>query len=150
MKIIVSGCLLGNNCKYNGGNNYNENVVKFLENKDYIVICPEEMGKLTIPRVPSEIQYSKTADEVLKNEAKVLSKNGDDVTKYFIDGANKALEIAKRNNCKLAILRDGSPSCGSNYIYDGNFEGKKIDGKGVCARLLENNGIEVISEYDVL
>ncbi|MDD7182693.1 DUF523 domain-containing protein [Peptostreptococcus porci] len=150
MKIIVSGCLLGNNCKYNGGNNYNENVVKFLENKDYIVICPEEMGKLTIPRVPSEIQYSKTADEVLKNEAKVLSKNGDDVTKYFIDGANKALEIAKRNNCKLAILKDGSPSCGSNYIYDGNFEGKKIYGKGVCARLLENNGIEVISEYDVL
>lgn len=150
MKIIVSGCLLGNNCKYNGGNNYNENVVKFLENKDYIVICPEEMGKLTIPRVPSEIQYSKTADEVLKNEAKVLSKNGDDVTKYFIDGANKALEIAKRNNCKLAILKDGSPSCGSNYIYDGNFEGKKIDGKGVCACLLENNGIEVISEYDVL
>lgn len=150
MKIIVSGCLLGNNCKYNGGNNYNENVVKFLENKDYIVICPEEMGKLTIPRVPSEIQYSKTADEVLKNEAKVLSKNGDDVTKYFIDGANKALEIAKRNNCKLAILKDGSPSCGSNYVYNGNFDGKKIIGKGVCAHLLEKNSIEVISEYDVL
>ncbi|MDY4128228.1 DUF523 domain-containing protein [Peptostreptococcus porci] len=150
MKVIVSGCLLGNNCKYNGGNNYNKNVVKFLENKDYIVICPEEMGKMNTPRLPSEIQFSKTADEVLRYEAKVLNIEGIDVTKYFVDGANVALEIAKKNNCKLAILKDGSPSCGSNYVYNGNFDGKKIIGKGVCAHLLEKNGIEVISEYDVL
>ncbi|SFE26876.1 DUF523 domain-containing protein [Peptostreptococcus sp. D1] len=150
MKIIVSGCLLGNNCKYNGDNNYNEDVIKFLENKDYIVICPEEMGKMNTPRPPSEIQFSKTADEVFRNEAKVLNIEGVDVTKYFVDGANMALEIARRNDCKLAILKDGSPSCGSNYVYNGNFEGKRINGKGVCAQLFEKNGIKVISEYDVL
>jgi uncharacterized protein YbbK (DUF523 family) len=135
--IIVSRCLVGENCKYNGGNNYNEEVCKFLEGKEYITICPECDGGLTIPRDPSEISGNR-----------VLSKNGKDVTENFIKGAEIALDVAFKNGAELAILKQSSPSCGSGSIYDGTFTGNKISGDGITAALLKKHGIKVITETD--
>ncbi len=135
--IIVSRCLVGENCKYNGGNNYNEKVCEFLKDKEYITICPECDGGLPVPRIPSEISGDK-----------VISQNGKDVTEYFVKGAEIALDIAIKKGADLAILKQSSPSCGSGSIYDGTFTGNKISGDGITAALLKKNGIKVITEKD--
>ena len=137
-KVIVSACLLGENCKYNGKNNKNDKVLEFIKDKQVIPICPEVFGGLSTPRVPSEIKGNT-----------VVNKDGIDVTKYFIDGANKTLSIAKKYNVKKAILKQKSPSCGYGKIYDGNFNGKIIDGYGITAKLLNNNNIDIITEEDL-
>ena len=137
-KVIVSACLLGENCKYNGKNNKNDKVLEFIKDKQVIPICPEVFGGLSTPRVPSEIKGNT-----------VVNKDGIDVTKYFIDGANKTLYIAKKYNVKKAILKQKSPSCGYGKIYDGNFNGKIIDGYGITAKLLNNNNIDIITEEDL-
>jgi len=134
VKYLVSACLLGDNCKYNGGNNYNEEIVEFLKDKEYIKICPECMGGLSIPRSPSEIK-----------DNRVINKLGIDVTKEYVKGAEESLLIAKKENIKKAILKSNSPSCGVGKIYNGNFEKVLIDGDGITSRLLKENGIEVIS-----
>lgn len=143
--IIISACLCGVNCKYNGNNNLNENCLKLFKEGKAILICPEQLGGLNTPRIPSEIIG--TAEEVFKNKGKVVDKEGNDVTKEFVKGAKEALSIAKLVNAKKAILKDGSPSCGCNYVYDGNFTGNKVVGKGLTAYLFESNGIEVETEY---
>ena len=135
MKIMVSACLLGDNVKYNGTNNKNDELIEFLKDYEVIKVCPECFGGLPIPRVPSEIK-----------EDKVFSKDNIDVTNEFILGANKTLEIAKKNGIKIAILKKNSPSCGSNQIYDGTFTHTLIDGDGITARLLKENGIIVLNE----
>ncbi len=135
MKIMVSACLLGDNCKYNGKNNFNKELIDFLKNYEVIKICPEVMGGLSIPRIPSEIK-----------DNLVINKNNIDVTSFFEKGAIKSLEIAKENNIKIAILKDGSPSCGSNKIYDGTFTNNKINGVGITTKLLKENGITVLNE----
>ena len=131
--IIVSACLLGENCKYSGGNNKSENVIKYLEDKEYILVCPEQLGGLSTPRNPSEIitYGNKDGNDVLSGCTKVLSNKGIDVTKNFIQGAEETLKIAKEHNAKTAILKAGSPSCGYKKIYDGSFLGNKIQGMGV-------------------
>ena len=144
--ILVSACLLGIDCKYNGLNNKNENVLKYLQGKEYIIACPEQLGGLTTPRNPSEI-VKIGENEV--NEYKLLSNKGKDVSKNFIKGAEETLKIAKIFNCTEAILKEGSPSCGSSFIYDGSFTGKKISGQGVTTDLLRKNNIKVISENQV-
>ncbi len=138
--VLVSKCLLGENCKYNGGNNYNKKIVEYLEDKEYISICPECLGGLPVPRDPSEINPS---------NGKVFSSEGKDVTENFIIGAEKALEIAKKNNAKLAILKQSSPSCGFGTVYDGSFSGNKISGMGKTAQLLFENGVKIITEKDI-
>lgn len=135
MKILVSSCLLGKNCKYNGENNYNEDVIEFLNKYEIVSVCPEELGGLSTPRLPSEI-----------NNKKVIRKDGKDVTKNFQKGAMIALEIAKNNNCKFAILKKKSPSCGFGEIYDGSFTSTIVKGNGVTADLLYSNGIVVYNE----
>ena len=135
MKIMVSACLLGYNVKYDGKNNLNEDLIEFLKDYEVISICPEVMGGLFIPRIPAEI---------IKD--KVINKEGIDVTNEYNLGAEKTLEIAKENDIKIAILKENSPSCGSNYIYDGTFSHKKIDGNGITAKILRENGIIVLSE----
>ena len=140
--ILVSACLLGINCKYNGKNNKNENVIDYLKDKQYIIACPEQLGGLSTPRNPSEI-IKVNKDEVVK------SNTGLDVTYNFTKGANECLNIAKIYGCAEAILKEGSPSCGSNYIYDGTFSGNKIQGQGVTTSLLRKHGIKVISENEV-
>lgn len=135
MKIIVSSCLLGNNCKYNGKNNYNPKLIDFLKQMEIIEVCPEQMGGLSTPRLPSEI----------KGDI-VINKEGIDDTPFFQKGACKTLEIAKNNSCKVAILKSNSPSCGFGSVYDGTFSSKLKSGNGVTADLLYKNGIVILNE----
>lgn len=135
MKILISACLLGYNCKYNGGNNYNEKIVNCCDHFEFIPICPEVFGGLSTPRKPSE----QIAD-------KVLTKDNDDFTMNFAKGAKISLATALNNNCKYAILKAKSPSCGYGKIYDGTFSGVIVDGNGVAAELLFKNGIEIYNE----
>lgn len=144
-KIIISACLCGVNCKYNGGNNLNEEIKKIYDEGKGILICPESFGKLEIPRAPREIVKG-TGEDVLKGLSKVLSKDGKDSTKEFIIGAEKALEIAKKNKIIKAILKSKSPSCGLGKIYDGTFSGNLIEGNGVTADLFLKNNIKVYDE----
>ena len=146
--LVVSACLVGVNCKYNGGNNDNEKVKEFLKDKEYIIICPEQLGGLTTPRKPSEIHCLDGRDVLYKN-GKVISCENVDVTENFVNGANESLKIAQMFNCDKALLKEGSPSCGCNLIYDGTFSGKKIPGKGVTAALFIENNIEVFSEKEL-
>ncbi|MDY6011482.1 DUF523 domain-containing protein [Clostridium sp.] len=137
--MIISACLCGCDCKYNGKNNKNESCVELLKRGKAVLVCPEQLGGMTTPRVPSEI---------LKNDGKisVISKEGKDVSKEFKKGAKEALKIAKLVDAKVAILKNGSPSCGSKNIYDGTFSDNKIKGEGITAKLFVENGIEVFSE----
>ena len=135
MKIMVSACLLGDNVKYNGGNNKNDELIEFLKDYEVIKVCPEVFGGLSTPRDPSEI---------LNN--KVITINGMDVTDKFTEGAKKTLEVARKNDVKIAILKKNSPSCGSNSIYDGTFSHNIVEGSGITARLLKENGIIVFDE----
>ena len=139
-KILVSGCLYGFCCKYNGQSNLlKDKTFMMLKNSGCLIpVCPEELGGLGTPRVPSELK-----------DGKVINKAGKDVTANFEDGARKALEIAKKNGVRVAILKQGSPSCGCKQIYDGPFSGKKINGEGVFARMLIENGIPVFDETGV-
>ena len=136
--ILVSGCLLGINCKYNGGNNDNAAVHKFLEGKEYVVFCPERASGLPAPRLPSEIRGDR-----------VYSKAGDDVTAEFTAGAEKALAFCKAHGVTQAILKARSPSCGVHAVYDGTFSGTVVPGMGVTAKLLAENGIKLMDEEDL-
>ncbi|WP_337365577.1 DUF523 domain-containing protein [Phascolarctobacterium succinatutens] len=138
MKILVSACLLGKNCKYNGGNNLNQGVLDFIEGHEVIGVCPEQLGGLSTPRLPAEI-----VDGVVTN------KEGVSVDAEFRKGAQSALAAALENKVDLAILQSRSPSCGVKEIYDGSFSGKKIKGQGVFAKLLSAHGIKVLDAEDV-
>lgn len=132
--ILVSACLLGCNCKYSGGHNYNEEVIEYLKGKTFISACPEELGGLSTPRMPCEIVGDK-----------VMNSMGEDVSEAFYEGVEKTLQLAKENQVTLAILQARSPSCGVGRIYDGNFVGRLIDGDGITAEKLKEAGIEVIA-----
>lgn len=138
MKILVSACLLGKNCKYNGGNNLNQGVLDFVEGHEVIGVCPEQLGGLSTPRLPAEI-----VDGVVTN------KEGVSVDAEFRKGAQAALAAALENKVDLAILQSRSPSCGVKEIYDGSFSGKKIKGQGVFAKLLSAHGIKVLDAEDI-
>lgn len=143
--IVISACLCGVDCKYNGGNNLNNKLFKFLKEEKAILVCPEQMGGLTTPRIPCEIMGG-DGEDVLNGDAKVVNKEGKDCTKEFLKGAYEALKIAKKVNAKKAIFKAKSPSCGCGKIYDGSFSGNKIEGNGVTAALFLKNGIEIITE----
>lgn len=138
MKIAVSACLLGENCKYNGGNNYNKKLVDFVKGHEVIALCPEVLGGLSTPRLPAEI-----VNGLVKQE------NGKYVDDEFKKGAKKALDIVKKNKIDLVILQSRSPSCGVNNIYDGSFTGKLIEGRGIFAKILMENNIKVIDVEDL-
>lgn len=138
-KVIVSACLVGENCKYNGKNNRNEKIIEFLKDKEVILVCPEVMGGMSTPRLKSEIL-----------NGKVVSEKGDDVSQYFINGANIAMKKAIDSGAKLAILKEKSPSCGSKYIYNGEFNGTLIKGSGVFASLIGAKGIKILTEEDFM
>ncbi len=138
MKVLVSGCLVGENCRYKGDNCYNERVMEFLKDKQVVVVCPEQLGGLPTPRQPSE----RVGD-------KVINSSNSDVTKEYLTGAQKTLEIAQKEKVDLCLLKAKSPSCGHGRIYDGSFSGTLINGDGVTAELLIKNGFKVITEEDV-
>ena len=131
--IAVSACLLGLDTKYQGGNNYNIKIEELIKDKTVLPICPEVFGGLPIPRDPSEE----------KEDGKLYSKRGIDVTKEFNLGAINTLKFLETYNCKTVVLKNGSPSCG-NYSYDGTFTNTKINRMGVTARLLKEKGYNLI------
>ena len=137
--LLVSACLVGVNCKYSGGNNaLPPELLAALEEKYRLVpICPERDGGLPTPRLPSE-----------RKGKRVLNRAGEDVTEAFRRGAQFALETARREGCRLALLKERSPSCGSGEIYDGSFSGTPIPGDGVAAALLKEHGIAVFGETE--
>ena len=137
-KILISACLVGDNCKYNGGNNLNPQIEALLEKYELIPFCPEVEGGLKVPRNPSEIK----GDRVVMN-------NDRDVTREYELGARKALMLCLYLKIKIAVLKERSPSCGTHQIHDGSFSNKLIDGMGVTARLLKENGIKVYSEEEI-
>lgn len=138
MRIAVSACLLGENCKYNGGNNYNKKLIDFVKGHEVIALCPEILGGLATPRLPAEVV-----------NGIVRQKDGKSVDDEFKKGAKEALDIAKKNKVDLVILQSRSPSCGVNNIYDGSFTGKLIEGSGVFAKILKENNIKVIDVEDL-
>ena len=140
-KILISACLLGENCKYNGGNNTDaipaETLAKLRQICELVAVCPECMGGLTTPREPAEICAN----------GRVITKfSGRDVTAEFILGAQICAEIASENGCKIAVLKERSPSCGSGEIYDGSFTGRIVSGDGLTAAALKKLGVRVVGE----
>ena len=133
-KILISACLIGLNCKYDGGNNENSKLVELMKEKDLVPICPEQLGGLKTPRASAE-----------RKQEKVITKEGVDVTKEYQKGAEEVLNLAKKLNIKKAILKSRSPSCGIDEIYDGTFSHTLTKKDSVTAELLKKNGIEVIS-----
>ena len=138
MKIMVSACLAGENCKYNGGNNRNGKVLRLMDANEVLTVCPEQMGGLPTPRVPSEIR-----------DGIVTAKDGRNVDAQFRAGAAKCLEIAKKEQPDLIVLQSRSPSCGVKQRYDGTFSGKLVDRAGVTAQLLMDNGFRCIDVEDL-
>lgn len=138
MKILVSACLLGENCKYSGGNNYSEKVAAFIKGHTVIPVCPEVLGGLPIPRTPAE----------LVNGA-AMTKDGRSVDAEYRLGAQRALDIARREQPDVIVLQSRSPSCGVKQIYDGTFSGTRIPGQGVFAALAMREGFRVIDAEDL-
>ncbi len=138
MKIMVSACLAGENCKYNGSSNRNEKILRLMAENEVIKVCPEQMGGLPTPRVPSEI----------KNGV-VTARDGQIVDDAFRAGAAKCLEIAVREQPDLIVLQSRSPSCGVKQRYDGTFTGTLTDGAGVTAQLLMDHGFRCLDVEDL-
>lgn len=138
MKVAVSACLLGDNCKYNGGNNYSEKVAKYVNGHEVIPVCPEVMGGLPTPREPSEI-----VNGIVKH------RDGSLVDAEFKKGAEMALEKVIEGGAELVILQSRSPSCGVRSIYDGTFSGTLTSGQGIFAKLLIDNNIKVLDVSEI-
>ena len=138
MKILVSACLLGENCKYNGGNNYCAAVAEYVKDRAVITVCPEVMAGMGIPRTPIEI-----VDGVL------MDRNGNNVDDSLRTAVAQAMEQIHNETIECAILQSRSPTCGVNEVYDGSFSGKLIPGSGVFAQALRNAGYPVIDAEDV-
>ena len=134
-KLLISACLLGRNCKYNGGNNYHPLTEKLRERYDLVPVCPECFGGLPIPHDPSE----RVGD-------RVLSRSGADVTAAFQKGAEKTVEAARKAGARKAVLKERSPSCGFGAIYDGTFTGTVVPGDGVAAQALAAVGVAIWGE----
>jgi len=137
-KLLCSACLLGVNCRYDGKTKPNIKVINLSKNSILVPVCPEQLGGLSTPRMPSE----QLGD-------KVVTKNGKNVTDNFKRGAQQVLKLAKMFGIKKAVLKQRSPSCGCGQIYDGSFKGNIIKGDGVTTELLKNNGIEVLTEENL-
>ena len=147
-KILVSACLLGQPVRYDGGALTLKSTIleRWIKEGRIIPLCPEVLAGFAIPRQPAEIEKGKEGVDVLAGKALILENTGTDVTDMFIRGAEIALQIAKKNDCQFALLTDGSPSCGTTFIYGGTFDGQHKTGQGVVASLLSDNGIQVFPE----
>ena len=138
MKIAVSACLLGHNCKYNGGNNYCQKVVDLVEGREVIRICPEVMAGMPIPRVPMEIR-----------DGVVVDRQGNVTDGALRQAVAKILEQLKEEDIEYAVLKARSPTCGVHRIYDGTFTGTQVPGAGVLAQALMDAGYRVMDEEDL-
>ena len=138
-KILVSACLLGENCKYNGGNNFAPAVVEFLKGREVLDICPEMMAGMGCPRTPIEI-----VDGVL------MDRDGNNVDEAMRNAVEQAMEVIRKENIQCAILQSRSPTCGVNQVYDGTFFGKLIAGSGIFAQALKDAGYQVLDAEDFI
>jgi uncharacterized protein YbbK (DUF523 family) len=138
MNILISACLLGIRCRYDGAAKYDPRVERLKKMHHLIPVCPEIYGGLPTPRDPSE-----------RVGEKVVSRAGKDVTEAFQKGAEETLALAKMFDCQVAILKERSPSCGHDMIYDGTFSGKTVPGDGVAAKMLRESGIRVMGESEI-
>lgn len=154
MKILISSCLLGENVRYDGANSsialgpsftfsQKELFMDILCENEIYSLCPEVSGGLPIPRIPSEV-ISRQKPFIVKN------KEGEDVTINFLLGAKNALDLCKEESIKVALLKSNSPSCGNKQVYDGTFSGTFIQGQGLTAKLLSENGITIFDENQLL
>lgn len=135
MNLLISACLMGVKCRYDGGRKPLDCLDELMERHVLVPVCPEVLGGLPTPRTPSE-----------RVGERVLMKDGQDVTEHYRRGAEEALRIAQMSGCEWALLKERSPSCGSGTIYDGSFTGKLCSGDGVCAHLLKQHGVKVLGE----
>jgi uncharacterized protein YbbK (DUF523 family) len=136
-EYIVSACLCGEYCRYDGKTSIKDNIKKLVDDNKAIMVCPEVMGGMSTPRLPCEIK-----------ENKVINVDNENKTENFLLGANEVLKIAKKYNIKKAILKEKSPSCGSHLIYNGSFNKTLIKGEGMTTKLLRENKIEVFSDEE--
>lgn len=137
--LLISACLCGENTKYNGGNNKIDRLEELMEKYELIKVCPEVLGGLPTPRVPSEI-----IDDNL-----VFNKNGEEVSKNYYEGAMKVLKMVDTLSISKALFKESSPSCGVHTIYDGTFSHTKISGMGMTTRLLHAYGVKIYSENEI-
>ena len=137
VEYVVSACLAGCKCRYDGKDNLCLKVKQLVEEGRAVTVCPEVMGGMTTPRIPSE-----------RKDDKVINSIGEDNTAYFVKGVEKSIEIVKEHNIKKAILKAKSPSCGNKYIYDGTFSKTLVEGKGMLAEKLTELGLEIYDEGD--
>ena len=145
--MLVSACLLGEKVRYNGAAAAADSAIlaQWMKEGRVVPFCPEVAGGLGVPRPAAEIRGA-GGEAVVQGRASVITAGGSDVTANFLRGAELALAAARSQNARLAILKDGSPSCGSGSIYDGTFSGTRRSGQGVTTALLERHGIRVFSE----
>jgi len=139
MAIVVSACLLGENCKYNGGNNYNARLISLLEGKEIIPVCPEVAGGLPIPRYPAEIV-----------KGVVMNSQGESVDDAFRQGVAQEIERLKDRDIEFAVLQSRSPSCGCKQVYDGTFSKTLVPGQGLFAQAMMEKGYKVFDVEDLL
>lgn len=144
---LISACLLGVKCRWNGEDNRNDRALKLIKEEILIPVCPEQLGGLSTPRARQEIQGG-AGDDVLEKRARVINEEGDDVTEQFLKGAEETLKIAHFFQVKEFIGKSLSPSCSGSKIYDGTFSGGVKNGRGVAAELLMRNGIKIKGEED--
>ena len=138
-KVLISACLLGLDCRYDGKSKDNKEIIKMLDRFDFIPVCPEVFGGLPTPRVPSEI-----------NGKRVINKDGVDVTSNYIRGAEDTLRLCKLYKADIVVLKSKSPSCGKGLVYDGTFSGNLVKGNGITTQLLIDNGIDVYTEEEFI
>jgi uncharacterized protein YbbK (DUF523 family) len=146
--ILVSACLLGEKVRYNGGDKRSDHAIleRWIREGRVVPVCPEVEGGLPVPRPPAEIAHGAGGLKVLNGAAKVLDGTGRDVTAHFVTGAVQALACARAKGIRIAILKEGSPSCGTGFTYDGTFTARRVPRPGVTAALLQQAGLHVFSE----
>ncbi|MFC4706466.1 DUF523 domain-containing protein [Paraburkholderia caffeinitolerans] len=150
-KILISACLLGSPVRYNGAAKtlVHPTLEAWRREGRIVSVCPELSGGFGVPRPAAEIARAESGEAVLVGTARVVDVAGADVTALFLAGAQAALELAREHDCRFALLIDGSPSCGSRFIYDGSFSGQRRAGAGVTAALLRQHGIEVFADSEI-
>lgn len=150
-KILISACLLGRPVRYDGKGKLLAGplIARWKAEGRLVGYCPEQAGGLPTPRPPAEIEGGMNGEDVLAGRARVMEITGGDVTAEFVEGGKKAVAFAREQGCDVALLIDGSPSCGSGFIYDGSFSGTRHPGFGVTAALMRLAGIEVFSDHEL-
>jgi uncharacterized protein YbbK (DUF523 family) len=138
VKIVVSACLLGENCKYNGGNNFSSSVAEFVRGREVIPVCPERLAGLGVPREPIEIV-----------DGHVRRQDGTSVDHQLRDAVEQILAQLRGQDIECVVLKSRSPTCGVKQVHDGTFSGKLVDGMGVLAEALQKNGYKVIDAEDL-